>query len=214
MHPGLKTLLQRSADLQAALQRLTQLRPAEDTPRIMASRIMCSVAFEHAESAKVLITVGNFTSAIGLVRLQYEALVRAMWLRYAASDPAVTRLMGQLTREDLQRTEKKLPMLTEMLRKLEGRAPDYPMAALLDFRDHLWKPLSSYVHGGVDAVHRHGKGYPLSLLAQVLKASNALSIIIGMLLAVLAADPAASGRVRRMRQTFADCLPDPKPVVK
>jgi hypothetical protein len=211
MHTVLKNLLQRSADLQSALQGLVQLRSAEDTPRITASRIMCSVAFEHAESAKVLITVGNFTSAIGLVRLQYEALVRAMWLRYAASDPAVTRLMGQLTREDLRRIEKKLPMLTEMLRKLEGRAPEYPMSALCDFRDHLWKPLSSYVHGGVDAVHRHGKGYPLLLLAQVLRASNALSIIVGMLLAALAADPAASTRVRRLREAFADCLPERKP---
>ncbi len=210
MHSVLKTLLQRSADLQTALQRLVQLRSAEDGPRTVACRIMCSVAFEHAESAKVLITIGNFTSAIGLVRLQYEALVRAMWLRYAASDPAVTRMMGQLTREDLQRTEKKLPMLTEMLRKLEGRAPEYAMAALLDFRDHLWKPLSSYVHGGVDAVHRHGKGYPLLMLIDVLKASNALALIVGMLLSALAADPAASAELRRLREQFADCLPDRK----
>jgi hypothetical protein len=211
MHRSLVTLLQRSADLQIALQQLAQLRPSEDSPRIAASRIMCSVAFEHAESAKVLITVGNFTSAIGLVRLQYEALVRAMWLRYAASDPAVTRLMGQLTREDLRRTEKKLPMLTEMLRKLEGRAPERPMSALLDFRDHLWKPLSSYVHGGVDAVHRHGKGYPLLMLIDVLKASNALALIVGMLLSALAADRSASAKVHRLREQYADCLPDGKP---
>lgn len=46
---------------------------------------MCSVSFEHAESAKILLASGNFTSALGLVRLQYEALVRALWLRYAAS---------------------------------------------------------------------------------------------------------------------------------
>jgi len=52
---------------------------------------MCSVAFEHAESVKVLIASGNFTSALGLVRLQYEALVRAMWLLYSASDIAVSR---------------------------------------------------------------------------------------------------------------------------
>jgi hypothetical protein len=32
-----------------------------------------------------------------------------------------------------------------------------------------------------------------------------------MLLAALAADPAASTRVRRLREAFADCLPERKP---
>ncbi|MCO1337211.1 hypothetical protein MO867_23100, partial [Microbulbifer sp. OS29] len=69
----------------------------------MASRVMCSIAFEHAESAKMLISAGNLTSATGLVRLQYEALVRAMWLRYAASDIAVSKLTSELTRETATR---------------------------------------------------------------------------------------------------------------
>ncbi len=60
---------------------------------------MCSVAFEHAESTKILIASGNFTSATGLVRLQFEALVRAMWLLYAASDASVSKLMCELTHE-------------------------------------------------------------------------------------------------------------------
>lgn len=65
----------------------------------MASRVMCSIAFVHAESAKMLISGGNLTSATGLVRLQYEALVRAMWLLYAASDTAVSKLTSELTQE-------------------------------------------------------------------------------------------------------------------
>ncbi|WP_437438175.1 DUF6988 family protein [Microbulbifer thermotolerans] len=58
---------------------------------------MCSIAFEHAESAKMLISGGNLTSATGLVRLQYEALVRAMWLLYGAPDSAVSKLTSELT---------------------------------------------------------------------------------------------------------------------
>ena len=58
---------------------------------------------EHAESVKKLISTGNLTSATGLVRLQYEALVRAMWLIYASSDVTVDKLMAELTNESVQK---------------------------------------------------------------------------------------------------------------
>ncbi|WP_412034982.1 DUF6988 family protein, partial [Vibrio sp. 1403] len=49
---------------------------------------MCSVSLEHAESLKILLATRNFTSALGLLRLQFESLVRGMWVLYAASDVA------------------------------------------------------------------------------------------------------------------------------
>jgi hypothetical protein len=63
------------------------------------------VAFEHAESAKILLTSGNFTSALGLVRLQYEAFVRAMWLFFAASDLEVSKLLSELTHDSSKRAQ-------------------------------------------------------------------------------------------------------------
>ena len=106
---------------------------------------MCSISFEHAESAKMLISSGNFTSATGLVRLQYEALVRAMWLLYAASETAVSKLMCELTSESSHKANK-LPMLSEMLDKLDGKAPPEALSMLKEFKDYSWKPLSSFVH--------------------------------------------------------------------
>ena len=97
-----------------------------------ASIVLCGVAFEHAESAKVLIAAGNFTSALGLLRMQYEALVRAVWLLYAASDEAVTRLMTTFTPERVSVSEK-LPMQAEMLKSLEGKAPEAALISLRDF---------------------------------------------------------------------------------
>ena len=81
------------------------LKPSDDSPRLTACRILCSVALEHAESAKILIVSGNFTSAVGLLRLQYEALVRAVWLLYAASDSAVGKLAAELTSEGARKSE-------------------------------------------------------------------------------------------------------------
>ncbi|MGL5489227.1 MAG: DUF6988 family protein, partial [Shewanella sp.] len=92
-------LLSRSAELERSLLGFLVLPPFDDSQRIMVSRVMCSITFEHAESAKMLISAGNLTSATGLVRLQYEALVRAMWLLYAATDTDVLKLTSELTQE-------------------------------------------------------------------------------------------------------------------
>jgi len=170
---------------------------------------MCSVAFEHAESVKMLIASGNFTSAIGLVRLQYEALVRGTWLLYAAPDSAVSKLLVELSHDNAPRNEN-LPMLSEMLNMLEGKAPVEAMALLLEFKEYSWKPLSSFVHGGVHAAHRHSKGYPLALLEQVLKASNGVSLLVGMQLVILSGDKAQSGIIPKIQMEYLDCLPELK----
>ncbi len=126
----INSLLSRSAELESKLLEFLVLAPFDDSERIMASRVMCSIAFEHAESAKMLISAGNLTSATGLVRLQYEALVRAMWLLYAASDTAVSKLTSELTQETADRANR-LPMLSEMLEKLQGKAPQEPVGRTL-----------------------------------------------------------------------------------
>lgn len=199
-------LLSRSAQLEASLNEFLALRPFDESPRLVSCRILCGVALEHAESAKILIVTGNFTSAVGLLRLQYEALVRAMWLLYAATDVVVAKLAADLTHEDAKRAEK-MPMLGEMLSKLEGKAPSEAMGMLLEFKQHSWKPLSSFVHGGIHAINRHGKGYPIPLLEQTLRASNGVSLMVGMLLVILSGDPAQRGRIPAVQKKFADCLP-------
>lgn len=161
---------------------------------------------EHAESAKLLIVSGNFTSAVGLLRLQYEALVRAMWLLYAASDVAVKKLASELTDEKARKAEN-IPMLSEMLNKLEGKAPNEPLSMLLEFKQYSWKPLSSFIHGGIHAISRHSKGYPAPLLDQALRASNGVSLMVGMLLVILSGDPAQSGKISKLQLEFGDCLP-------
>ncbi len=208
--PSINELLSRSAELEAALTEFVALKPYDNSSRRVASRILCSVAFEHAESAKLLIVAGNFTSAVGLLRLQYEALVRAMWLLYAASDNAVEKLAGELTHEGAKKAEK-MPMLSEMLTKLNGKAPEQATDMLLEFKQYSWKPLSSFVHGGIHAINRHSKGYPVALLAQALRASNGVSTMVGMLLVILSGDAAQQGKVSALQAEFADCLPPHKP---
>lgn len=199
-------LLPRSAELERNLLEFLVLPPFDDSQRIMVSRVMCSIAFEHAESAKILISAGNLTSATGLVRLQYEVLVRVMWLLYAATDTDVLKLTSELAQE----TANKLPMLSEMLGKLQGKSPQEPLDMLREFKEYSWKPLSSFIHGGLHAIHRYSKGYPLPLFEQMVRISNRVSLMVGMLLVILHGGGEQVGKIPRIQREFADCLPDTK----
>jgi len=200
-------LLSRSAELEERLLSFfsVELKSGED--RMTVSRIMCSVSFEHAESLKMLLVANNCTSALGLLRLQYEALVRGMWIMYAANDNTVAKLSAELTNESARRAANSMPMLSEMLTKLEGKAPEEAMKLLLEFKEYSWKPLSSFVHGGIHAVHRHSTGYPVAFLQQLIKVSNGVSLMVAMVLVILINDRSQSGKVAALQQEFADCLP-------
>ncbi|SEQ32454.1 DUF6988 family protein [Nitrosomonas ureae] len=202
-------ILKRSAELEKILNEFFELKPYDNSDRIISSRNMCSVAFEHAESVKILIASGNFTSATGLLRLQYEAMVKAVWLLYAASDLSVSKLMSELTQDSAKKADK-LPLLSEMLKSLDSKAPKVAMDFILEFKEYSWKSLSSYVHGGIHALHRYSKGYPIQLLDQILKASNGLLVMGGMLLIVLSGDQIQSRRIIKINKEFLDCLPDLK----
>lgn len=206
---AINELLAKSAALEQALSEFLALPLYDTSDRLRASKIVCSIAFEHAESAKILVTTGNYTSAVGLVRLQYEALVRAMWLLYAASDDAVSKLMSDLCAESAQKANS-IPMLTEMLEKLQGKAPSEALGMLQEFKEYSWKPLSSFVHGGIHAISRHSQGYPKPLLIQLLKISNGVSAMAGMLLVILSGDARQRGKIPEIQREFSECLPEPR----
>lgn len=114
------------------------------------------------------------------MRLQYEAVVRALWAFYAATDGFVDKLSASLT-EETARKAASLPMVGEMLEALDSKAPKEALGMLIEFRDHQWKPLSSFVHGGLHAIHRHETGYPFPLMHGALRSSNGLLIMAAML---------------------------------
>ena len=166
---------------------------------------MCSVALEHAESFKMLLASRNFTSAIGLLRLQFECLVRGMWVLYAATDTAVGKLTAELNEENQKRADN-LPMLTEMIKRLEVKAPKNTIDPILEFKQYSWKPLSGYVHGGLHAIDRHSKGYPLEILVQALKASNGVNGMVAVLGSILSGQAELTKEVYQSFKSYSDCF--------
>ncbi len=199
-------LLHQSDKLATELSALLDLSPYDNSPRITSSRTLCGVSFEHSESVRILVTTGNFTSSLGVLRMQYEALVKAIWALYAASENSISKLQSNLNADNAKWADR-IPLLGELLVELEGKAPAQALGPLNEFKEYSWKPLSSYIHGGIHAVTRHGKGYPIELLAQAVMSSNGLQVMTGMMLVILSGDTKHQGRISKIQQQFADCCP-------
>jgi len=120
MGGNIDKLLFRSSVYQDYVETILAQPLYENSDRLIVSRVMCSVSLEHAESFKMLLAARNFTSAISLLRLQFECLVRGMWVLYVASDVALTKLTSDLS-EESQKRANNLPMLSEMISQLEKR---------------------------------------------------------------------------------------------
>ncbi len=201
----MEEILEQSEGLSSEFSRIFEYGPGDDSNRVIASWIMCSVALEHSTSLRQLVMNGNYTSAICMMRSQFEALTRAIWLFYAASDQKIERVMGELS-EISQNADQK-PSNSEMISKIAGKAPEQAVQMLVEFRDVQWKALNSYVHGGIHALQRHGVGYPQKLVIDIVKSSNALLSMTAMMAAILTSNPVIAKDVSQIQLRHKDCLP-------
>jgi hypothetical protein len=200
-------IIETSFALAAKLASVLEVPLHNDSARTRASFVMCSVALEHSQAVRLLVADGLFTSAVAIHRSQYEALVRAAWIFYAATDQHVNLFASELTRESAQGA-KNLPQVSDMMKALDGKAPSGAYQALSNFKTESWAALNSYVHAGIHALNRHGNGYPRQLVEQVVKNANALSIAAGMQAAVLTGRQELVHAVGQLQFTFSRCLPD------
>ncbi|PPV39475.1 DUF6988 family protein [Ectopseudomonas oleovorans] len=206
----LDQLLARSAVLEERIADFFALPLANSSPRLQSVQTLTSLGFEHATSLKHLVAARLCTSAAALLRVQYESLVRALWVLYCASDAKAEQLLADLTHENAK-TSSKIPMLSGMLEDIEKKAPHAPVDKLKEFKHYAWRPLSSFVHGGIHAVNRHGRGFPLELVHMQVRHSNGLLGIAGNLLLIIAGVPPEQQVMTRLYAEFSDCFPPINP---
>ena len=206
-------LLARSSMLEDRLVSFFALPLVDASSRRQATQALASLGFEHARSLKHLVAAGLYTSAAALLRVQYESLVRALWVHYVAKDGQVDLMLADLTQETAKQASK-IPMLSQMLEEIEVKAPHAPVAHLKEFKHYSWRPLSSYVHGGIHAVNRHGRGFPPELVLAEVQHSNGLLGIAGNLLLVLSGVPQEAGTMVGIYTEFQDCFPANNPPYK
>lgn len=215
--PTLEQLLDLSVHLETALR--TALPTAGLVPETFEKRyhlatVSAVLAIEHAHAIRASFHIGAPNSALALLRIQSEALIRAAWLAYAASPQEVDALDQSLSHE-AERAANKLPSYTAMLKELEKSAPHGLVKTLSDFYQNTRHPLNSFVHAGLHPLSRMRRaGIPESLMVTALQYSNALLHMSYRLVTGLGGHPQVKmDEVTRLWKSFVDCFPITKDTV-
>lgn len=200
-------VLQRTHLLQQMLQDTTDHPPADDTPRARLSAIGANLAMDHWLAVTTLMESCSFASAMALMRLQYESLLRSVWCQHCATDAQIDLLSESLS-EESQQAAKRLPTATGMLEALAKVPQVGNLCVRLDeFRQYSWAPLNSFIHAGLHPLVRQAAGYPVGLLLQSVRLSNGLGVLIAIQQAFLTGQRDLQKTILARCTAFADCLP-------
>ncbi len=178
--------------------------------RALLTLALCDVAADFWVAQRLLIRSGMHTAALALVRLHFEATVRAIWLFHGASDEWLDRFAapmgpGQLAEPVLG------PNIDAMLQTLAKTAPPFLAQTLGAFKAATWQPMNSYVHGGIRPVVQSLAGCTPQQLVGVLQNGNGMALMTVNLLVVALQDPALAGRIGPIQQAHLVCLPPLRP---
>jgi hypothetical protein len=202
------TLLERSNQFERAL---TNCFPDSD-PMLVYPERECGIALaslllslEHVSVLRSAFAVAAPNSAASLLRLQFETIVRAAWLLFAATPEQIAKLDGALDSES-QKLAEKLPRLHDMLAAVARDAPKGLATPLVEFNVYHRQPLNSFVHGGIHALRRRQGGFPTELAIQLITMSNGLLHLAHRVLADIGGGVRMND-VTNLHLQFSDCLP-------
>lgn len=178
--------------------------------RALLALALCDVAVEFWVAQRLLIRSGMHTASLALVRLHFEATVRAIWFHHGASDEWLERFAapmapGQLAEPVLG------PNVDAMLQTLAKTAPPFLAQTLGAFKAATWQPMNSYVHGGIRPVVQSLAGCTPQQLVGVLQNGNGMALMTANLLVVALQDPALAGRIGPIQHKHRACLPPMQP---
>ncbi len=205
---SLSDLLRRSLEFESLLESFfpEPFVLANSQQKVLLAATACSLSLEHAYMARAAFAASAPNSAASLLRLQFEALVRAAWGLFAATDAELAKLSAALD-ISAEHTAKNSPGVVEMLKDVGKTAPPGLAVPLQEFHDNSRHALNSFVHTGIHALRRAQEGFPVPLAMQLVQMSNGLLHFAYRMLASLTGSQARMDAVTRAYAEFADCLP-------
>jgi hypothetical protein len=187
-------------------------------PRQQAAGHAAELSIEHAGGVRLLFETGMPRAACALLGAQYDALLRAAWALYAASDAALARSKRPLDAPPGQAAGH-LPATPDLLKALEAQAASQPhlrglVRPLEAIGARLGRAMDALVEGGPHPLTRAGAtALPMPMAEDLVRASNGL-LHFGFRILVRLAGPVSV--VRQMEQAwvgFEDCCPTATQVV-
>ena len=200
--------LQESDAIAEELLALVDHPLCNESDRVAIADVACSLAFEHWRSLRLLLRARLLPSALVVHRSQFEAVLRSVWLTYAASDVEVSKLTVTLDVESEQ-AAKNIAQAQHMMEALAKSGPKEAHAALVRFKDNSWKALNSYAHAGIHPLRRHADGYPEPLMHSVLCNANGLGVLSAMQAVVLSGAQPLQREVLQLAAKHPTCMPAP-----
>jgi hypothetical protein len=164
------------------------------------------IVLEHSIAINLLISQTLITTALAVFRLQYDALVREVWLLYAASDLEIEKLSVPLSSESAQSINNWIPSTNEMLKQLELKAPAGLYRLLDEFKNYSSKALNSFVHTGIHAIARKKEGFYSGMVILVLKQSNNLVNMAALALSGQYGNEVLINYVLNLHKKHPDCF--------
>lgn len=202
----LQLLLHRSAELHEALGRVLADAEFDDSAHTLLTLSTSQVAVEHGVSICVLAETGNLSSANALLRSQFETLVRALWLCFAATDEWFVKYRAAL-QADPSKDPNISPGMDDMLKAIAAKAPPSIAPQLIALKAGAWGPLNSFVHGGVHPVALQHIGFDPRTAIGTVRNANGLTVMAFGTAALLTGDQRHSKEVAQIQRRFLDCCP-------
>lgn len=197
-------LLDQSAEFDLDVHSLLESAWGTSSRRQTVCMAFCRAALEHATSQRVLIGIGNNGTALALVRLQFETVVRAAWVQVGAKDEWLDEFAKPIALGDLNEPQMG-PPIPSMLNSIASEVPH--MAQELQKLYTTVKVMHSFVHGGAHLVVHALRGYPPGKLVDVLRNRNLLTLMLCNVIVVASNKGVLQGSVGRLSRAHADCFP-------
>lgn len=202
----LDDLLNRCEAFDEDFETLMSEMECADTPKAVLIVSMCELALEHGTSLRLLIAHGNLASAIALLRIQLDAIIRIAWIHYVAGDEWVQSVITAKPGMDGRDPTYSLSMKA-MLQGIESKAPPELHRQLAEFQSVAWPALNSYVHSGIWPVVQRLGGDEVQGAIQTLRNSCGLTGMAGMVIAMYTGDPVNTSSVKLLQLRHKGCLP-------
>lgn len=169
----------------------------------------CSIVRQHVLSQQHLLALGLDVTAMTLVRPTFESLVRAIWSLEGASEEWIRQFLTPPVPEaDVRDETIKGPPVDSMLATIEKHHPVWIQQSLTALKHATWKPMHSYVHGGIRPVLQALMGCPEPQQVAIVLNGNGFLIFATNVLQITCGGP--PGKIADMQRRFSHCLP-PQP---
>ena len=203
----LPTLLARSSALHAALtEAVGELEVNHGDSRASITMDALMVAVQHGDALRVLLGMDLGVSGVSLLRLQYEAVIRAVWTMFVATPSDLAALSAPVT-PGTTKVANSLGMAGQLLAAIEkSQAPADLKRSLREVRTSSWDVMNSYVHAALHPLRRHDSAQEHEMTT-ALRMSNGLAVIACGLSVIAVRRSARQHDINVVCVSFPECMP-------